>query len=177
MAALLFLGVAYFAVAQATVLRNNTQTAADAAALAAARANRDELAAAFLVALQGGDLVQLGHLLAEGGLDDGEPCAAADAYAGDNDAEVTSCDRVDGPTGYTVGVISKGTVGSSVVDGTETKKAKATATAVVEPRCALDDKDGTAIHFTCHGDVLSVDPTAGDFRLDLSTFYSVHLSK
>lgn len=181
MAALFFLAFAYFAVGQAAVVRNSAQTAADSAALAAARADRDAASADFLAALTSGDLVQLGKLLANLGAHDAEACAAASSYAGQNDAAVDApdgCGRASGvPLGYTVSVTTLGTVGTSVVDGTETKHAKATATAVVEPRCGLGDKDGNAIGFICNGDHVTVDPTAGGFVLDLSTFYTVHLSK
>lgn len=177
MSALFFLAFAYFAVGQAAVTRNSAQTAADAAALAAARQSRDEVRADFLHALVGGDLTALGHLLADGGADDASACAAAATYADDNHADVRSCDRVDGPPGYTVDVVTQGTVGSSVIDGTEDKHAEASATAVVEPRCALGDKSGHTIGFTCDGDTVTIDPTADGFTLDLSAFYSVHLSK
>lgn len=151
MAALFFLGFAFFAVGQAAVVRNSAQTAADSAALAAARADRDAAHDAFLAALTSGDLVQLGRLLQDLGWHDPEACAAASAYAGENNAAVDApdgCGRAAGvPLGYTVSVTTLGTVGTSVIDGTETKHAKATATAVVEPRCGLSDKDGNAIGF------------------------------
>ncbi|MFJ1583276.1 pilus assembly protein TadG-related protein [Streptomyces sp. NPDC088197] len=180
MAALFFLGFAFFAVGQAAVVRNSAQTAADSAALAAARADRDAAHDAFLSALRSGDLVQLGLLLQNLGQHDAEACAAASAYAGENNAAVDApdgCGRASGLQGYTVSVTTLGTVGTSVIDGTEAKHAKATATAVVEPRCGLGDKDGNAIGFICNGDHVTVDPTAGGFVLDLSTFYTVHLSK
>lgn len=178
-AALFFLAFAYFAVAQATVVRGSAQTAADAAALAAAREYRDEVHDAFLHALLGGDLTALGTLLTDLGTDDGQACTAAQTYAADNKADVVSggCVRVDGPPGYTVDVVSRDTVGSSVIDGTENKHARASATAVVQPRCTADRKDGHGVSFACNGGDLVVDPTARDFTLDLSDFYSVHLSK
>lgn len=228
MSALFFLAFAFFAVGQATVTRNGAQTAADAAALAAAREARDEVKDAFLSALTGGDLDALGRLLTVAGTDDGPPCAAAGTYAGDNDAELTGCDRVNGPPGYTVDVKTHATVGRSVIDGTEDRKAEASATAVVEPRCVLadngsggdsggatdgatdggsggSDAGGTAgatagadagstagstagtgtpsppapnpVDFTCDGSLLTIDPGADGFTLNLSDFYSVHLSK
>jgi len=177
MTALFFLAFAYFAVGQAAVKRNSAQTAADAAALAAARENRDEVKDAFLTALTGGDLDVLGHLLGDGGTDDAAACAAADAYAADNDATVDACQGSHAPPGYTVAVTTRGTVGHSVIDGTEDKHAHATATAVVEPRCTLGGKDGHTIDFSCDGGPLTIDPTADGFTLDLSDFYTVHLSK
>ncbi|MFI1097169.1 pilus assembly protein TadG-related protein [Streptomyces sp. NPDC020917] len=177
MAALFFLAFAYFAVGQASVTRNGAQTAADAAALAAAREYRDEVGADFLKALTAGDLTALGNLLTGLGPDDGAACSAAGSFAGDNDADVRSCQRVSGPPGYTVGVRTRGTVGSSVIHGTQDLHATASATAVVEPRCRAGDKDGHAVRFTCDGGDLTVDPTAAGFLLDLADFYSVHLSK
>jgi cysteine sulfinate desulfinase/cysteine desulfurase-like protein len=180
MAALFFLAFAYFAVGQATVVRNGTQTAADAAALAAAREYRDEVHDAFLHALLGGDLTALGTLLTGLGTDDGQACAAAQTYAAENKADVVSgsCTQVAGPPGYTVEVVSRDTVGSSVIDGTENMHARASATAVVEPRCAADRKEsGHRVSFACPGGDLVVDPTASDFTLDLADFYFVHLSK
>ncbi|HEY5833567.1 pilus assembly protein TadG-related protein [Streptomyces sp.] len=177
MSALFFLAFAYFAVGQAAVTRNSAQTAADAAALAAARELRDEVKVDFLRALTGDDLDALARLLANAGTDDGSACAAAGTYADDNQAELRGCDPVSGPPGYTVTVRTLGTVGSSVIDGTEDKHAEATATAVVEPRCTFGDKDGHTIRFACRDGDLTIDPTADGFTLDLSAFYSVHLSK
>lgn len=226
MAALFFLAFAFFAVGQAAVVRNTAQTAADAAALAAVRADRDALRDDFLAALTSGDLGRLADLLGDGGTHQREACAAAAEYAADNDAQVdpSGCTQVSGPPGYTVTVTSLGTVGTSVVDGTETKKAHATATAVIEPRCTLHDDggadagggsgdgganggsatggsatggsadgganggddggsgggdsgDASPVTFACHDGDVTIDPTAADFVLDLSTFYTVHLSK
>jgi hypothetical protein len=211
MAALFFLAFAFFAVGQAGVVRNTAQTAADAAALAAVRADRDAVRDDFLAALTSGDLVELGHLLDDLGTHDREACTAAAEYAAENDAGVDAggCNEVSGPPGYTVSVTSLGTVGTSVVDGTENTHAHATATAVIEPRCTLSDHggadaggnggadgggngggnggadggaiggagDAAPITFACHDGDVTIDPTASDFVLDLSTFYTVHLSK
>jgi Flp pilus assembly protein TadG len=179
MSALFFLAFAYFAVGQAAVTRNGAQTAADAAALAAAREFRDGQKTAFLEDLANGDLAGLGGLLTNPDpLATGSPCEAAGAYAADNDAEVTDCHQVAGPIGYTVEVNSKSAVGSSVIDGTEDIHAVATATAVVEPRCTLGDKEpGSLVRITCPDGDLTIDPKADDLTLDLSALYSVHLSK
>jgi hypothetical protein len=159
------------------VTRNSAQTAADSAALAAARENRDDVQAAFLAALQGDDVAALARLLESASLDDAKACGAASDYANANDATVATCDSLADKPGYTVTVITKSTVGSSVIDGTEDTHAKATATAVVEPRCSFGSKDGNILRFTCDGGALAIDPKAGDFTLDLSDFYSVHLAK
>lgn len=177
MAALLFLAFAYFAVGQATVARNGAQTAADAAALGAARAARDSVHDAFLDALKAGDIPALTALLNGQGMDAVDGCMAATTYANDNKADRPSCGRVSDPLGYTVGVRTQGTVGKSVVKGTETKHATATATAVVQARCTADAADGTKVTFICDGETVTVDPTADGFQLNLAEFFSVHLSK
>jgi hypothetical protein len=180
MAALFFLAFAYFAVGQAAVTHNGAQTAADSAALAGARAERDSLKEDFLNALTGGDLDAIGHLLdgdpSGGGCDAAARTAAAE-YAHDNRATLESCQGVSDPPGVTVTVATDGTVGPSVIHGTQHKHAHATATAVVQPRCTAGAKDGHAIDFSCDGGALTVDPSADGFTLDLSDFYSVHLSK
>lgn len=179
MGALFFLAFAFFAVGQATNTRSKAQTAADAAALAAARQNRDEVKSAFLQALDSGDSGLLGQLLNDAGTDDGAACQAARLYADDNRARVQDCERSGSGVGYTVSVTTEDSVGSSVIDGTESKHAKATATAVVEPRCSLGNhaKDGHTLRFTCDGGPMIIDPSAQGFTLDLSVFYSVRLSK
>jgi hypothetical protein len=176
-AALFFLAFAFFAVGQAASLRNSAQTAADAAALAAARHERDNLADPFLAALTGGDLDALKKLLDGLGIDGEGACDAASAYAADNDAAVTDCEAVSGPPGYKVRIVTGKTVGNSAVQGTEDLPAKATATAVIEPRCAMGDKEGSGLTFSCDGDEVTVDPTQGGFRLDLAEFFTVHLSE
>ncbi|CAG6394140.1 pilus assembly protein TadG-related protein [Streptomyces cocklensis] len=179
MAALFFLAFAFFAVGQASVARNGAQTAADAAALAAARADRDAVGEDFLAALTSGDLGRLSHLLTDLGQHDESACGAAADYAGRNGAEILAggCVPAEGLPGYTVTVRSIDSVGKSVVDGTEEIHAKATATAVVSPRCVLGSKRGSLLGFTCDNQDVTVDPTSDTFRLDLSTFYTVHLSR
>ena len=177
MAALLFLAFAYFAVGQASVARNGAQTAADAAALAAAREARDGIRDEFLAALEAGDLDALKDLLDGDGIDGAGACAAAGDYADDNHAEVTSCPGVNTPLNYAVGVRALDSVGKSVVKGTEAVFATAKATAVVDPLCVVDHKDGDAIVFTCEDGEQTVDPTAAGFELQLSEFFSVHLSE
>lgn len=175
-AALFFLAFAYFAVGQASSVRNTAQTAADASALAAAQEVRDSVRERFLEALEQGDLDQLGDLLALNGMTTGNACGAAADYASQNDAVVDECD-VSGPYGSSVALHTSGTVGKSVVSGTDSMHARAKATAVVESRCGVDDKDGDEITFICDGDRLAVDPTSDDFQLNLAEFYSVHLSE
>ncbi|MFJ4844208.1 pilus assembly protein TadG-related protein [Streptomyces sp. NPDC088733] len=175
--ALFFLAFAFFAVGQASSVRNSAQTAADAAALAAARETRDGVRDDFLDALKAGDLDRLTDLLAGNPMDGAGACGAADDFAARNDAAIDTCELVSGPRGARVSLHTQGTVGKSVVDGTESMHARATATAVVEAVCTVDDKDGDSVKFTCDKGDLSVDPTADDFDLNLAEFYSVHLSE
>jgi len=175
--ALFFLAFAFFAVGQASVRRNSAQTAADAAALAAARQARDDVKDAFLAALTAGDLARLTGFLNGTGIAGPADCSAADTYAANNDADVTTCEHVYGPPGYAVAVRTRSTVGTSVVSGTENIKATSRATAVVEPRCTADSTQGTAVLFTCAGRQVTVDPTVNGFQLNLAEFFIVHLSK
>ncbi|MFD3519656.1 pilus assembly protein TadG-related protein [Streptomyces sp. NPDC058653] len=143
-AALLFLALAFFAVGQAGATRNDAQSAADAAALAAAQESRDQFR-----------LDLLGNLLQPGYLDDifnGNPlgtfngCAVGQRFAEENDAELdhgvpgqAACDWTsDGRWGFTVHVITQDTMGESVLGSGADKKAKAHATAIVEPRCSFE---------------------------------------
>ncbi len=137
--ALLLLAFAYFAVGQAAATRNGAQTAADAAALAAAQDTRAQLRDALLAAFRSGRLDDLGALLG-GQLPDlrDDPCQQADTFAADNKAHTTDCHPVrtdDGLSGYTASVETNYTVGTSVVPGTESRTAHASATAAIEPLC------------------------------------------
>ncbi|MFF3767771.1 pilus assembly protein TadG-related protein [Streptomyces sp. NPDC001922] len=135
-AGLLFLAFAYFAVAQAVDRRSGGQTAADAAALAAAQDARDQLRTALLDPLL--DPGALKDLLNGQGVEFATACAEAQSFAARNGADVVvgeGCRRVD--DGFTVTVETRGTVGDSIVPGTEDRHARATATAVVEPLCRV----------------------------------------
>lgn len=176
--ALFFLAFAYFAVGQAAVARNTTQTAADAAALAAAREGRDALHDLVLTALGSDDPLALKALLAGSPKDVAAACGMAADFASDNDATVDDCALSRGAEfGFTVKVTSRSPVGRSVVKGSEDVYPEAEATAVVEPRCTLDGLDGTAVRLACDQGGLTIDPTANGFVLDLSALYTVHLSK
>ncbi|NEC53137.1 hypothetical protein G3I18_31980 [Actinospica acidiphila] len=132
---LLFLALAYLAVGQAAANRNGAQTAADAAALAAAQERRDQLAGAWVKNLLDPEKWQdIFDGMAEGLT---PSCWRAEQLAAANDATVLNCDA-DGLLGYTVEVQTNKTVGDSIVPGTETKKSRATASAVIEPRCGFE---------------------------------------
>ena len=133
-AGLLFLAFAYLAVGQAAANRNGAQTAADAAALAAAQEARDQLAGMWLEDVLHPTKWQ--DIFAGIGVQlDG--CWRADELAAQNDAVVDGCDPAE-PLGYTVTVQSTKPVGDSIVPGTEDIKSRASATAVIEPRCTFD---------------------------------------
>lgn len=132
----------------------------------------------MLAALTSGDEQAVKAVLERSGTDVYDACGQAYAYASDNGAKVVDCGVAGGSApGFTVKVTSLSSVGKSVVKGSETVYSTALATAVIEPRCAVDGIEGALVKLTCDHDDLTVDPTAGGFALDLSTFYRIHLSK
>lgn len=135
-ASLLFLAFVYFAVGQASMKKNEAQTAADAAALAAAQDARDRLRWPALF-----DLVAWKDLIEGRGFGYGS-CAEASTFAGRNGASVDGCESGwSGGRTYTVKVRTNKTVGDSVIESTESTKATATATAVIEPRCRIEEDE------------------------------------
>jgi hypothetical protein len=173
-AGLLFLAFAFFAVAQAGTVRNGGQSAADAAALAAAQDDRDELFEDVLDALVEGDSLQ--DLLDGIGSLTGDGCGEADYFAGRNRSDVLSCDATtrDAHRGYTVEVETRFDTGDTIVPGADNKKAQATATAVIKPRCELAD-DAELIEITCDGEEVTIDPDDIDLDLRPSDLFSVVL--
>ncbi|MFJ7409822.1 pilus assembly protein TadG-related protein [Streptomyces sp. NPDC098077] len=159
-AGLLFLAFAFFAVGKASALRNDSQAAADAAALAAAQKARADFGLGFLGSLPPNALD------AFLGADFAPPCAEAQRLANANEADTTSCTP---SSGYlrdliTVEVEGRDPVDSPVLPGSEDKVATAKATALIEFRCpnptAVDaDSNGSpeAFIFTClSGDVITI---------------------
>lgn len=170
MASLLFLALAFFAVGQAGATRNGAQSAADAAALAAARESRDnvDLTIGNLADLLDGALIPTLY-----------GCGASHYYAGQNDAEVDSCTPLfDGRWGFTVQVTSLNPVGDTVLPGTEDRYAKSTATAVVVPVCSFepadDDDSPSPGALECEGDLLDLDPAK---LPDMSDLFEVRLAE
>ncbi|MGI5480964.1 pilus assembly protein TadG-related protein [Streptomyces lavendofoliae] len=169
-ASLLFLALAFFAVGQAGATRNGAQSAADAAALAAAREQRDtfDLTIDDLGDLLDGDLVPT--------LDG---CGAGHYYAGQNEADVVGCAPLsDGRWGSTVSVTSQKPVGDTILPGTDGLTAEATATAVVVPRCSFDPAEDTDSpspgSLDCEGDVTDLDPA---LLPDMSDLFDVRLAE
>ncbi|MEU2546279.1 pilus assembly protein TadG-related protein [Streptomyces roseolus] len=138
-AGLLFLAFVYFAVGQAAVLRNGTQTAADAAALAAAHNAREQLREGWLEVID--DPAQWQQFVVGDAYDTEVACQGAQEFAARNDAEVETCSPIR--FGFAVTVHSAGFVGDSPVPNTETQRAEATASAVIEPLCRFNAPDPT----------------------------------
>ncbi|MCD2464700.1 pilus assembly protein TadG-related protein [Streptomyces sp. MBT42] len=131
-AALLFLAFAYFVVGQAGALRNNAQTAADAAALAAAEDARTQLREGWLgVVLDPG---QWDRFVEGTEYESYSACQQAAVFAAKNDGTLAEgdCARLAGQQGFSVTVRTQGSVG---LPGTEARNAVASATALIEPRC------------------------------------------
>ncbi|MGA5806721.1 pilus assembly protein TadG-related protein [Streptomyces cellulosae] len=180
---LLFLAFAYLAVGQAAANRNGAQTAADAAALAAAQERRDQLSGAWSKNLLDPEKWQdIFDGMAEGLT---PSCWRADQLAAANDATVLSC-NADGLLGYTVEVQTNKTVGDSIVPGTETKKSRARASAVIEPRCGFElppegdeaDEEEKLPTLNCKGGVdWELDPEAPEDLLPKpEDLFDVHLA-
>ncbi|MFJ4919715.1 pilus assembly protein TadG-related protein [Streptomyces sp. NPDC088725] len=195
-AALLFLALAFFAVGQAGATRNGAQSAADAAALAAARDSRD---------MFGDGLLE--HLLDPAFLDDvfnGDPigangCAAAGYFAQLNKANVDRCDwAAGGRWGFTVHVVTQQPMGDTILPGVGSQPGRAQATAVVEPRCGfkpaedgeakppagdgapVGQADGDVVspgELQCDGKKWKIDPEELDLLPDMADLFSVRLAE
>ncbi|MGA5191951.1 pilus assembly protein TadG-related protein [Streptomyces exfoliatus] len=188
MAGLLFLAFAYFAVGQAAVTRNSAQTAADAAALAAAQDAREQLREGWLGVILDPDLWD-GFLEGEEYVHT-DACGSAADFASRNAAALTGCDPLSlADNGFRVTVLTT---------GGETGSARASAEAVIEPRCTFDERDqpptseppptppptdepeeeepGPILGLECHGERWEIDPE--DPRLPSATdLFTVRLSE
>ena len=149
--ALLFLAFAFFAVAQAGTVRNGGQSAADAAALAAAQDDRDELFEDFLDAiLEGKSLEEILDGLASL---PGDGCGEAEHFADRNRSDVLSCDEAtdDGHRGYTVKVRTRFDTGDTIVPGADNKKAEADA--VKEAKEPKEPKEPKKTDVSAQGEI------------------------
>ncbi|WP_434600520.1 pilus assembly protein TadG-related protein [Streptomyces sp. A5-4] len=181
-AGLLFLAFAYFAFAQAAAARNSGQSAADAAALAAAQDGREVLTEGFFESLE---VPEEWPAWLAGERDPGAGYgAAASQLAGANDADVASQGMTPSDGGYefSVAVVTRGTVGDSVIPGTESTHAKADATAAIESLCVVapEGEEADLIEIDCRGSGRwQIDPdTPVDEQDDLpepKDLFSVHL--
>ncbi|AKG45017.1 hypothetical protein ACWD33_01640 [Streptomyces xiamenensis] len=146
-----------FVFAQAAVTRSGGQSAADAAALAAARESRDHLYELFRDAILEDE--DLGDVLAGVDFRTGAACTeAAPRLAARNNAVVTACEPDVSRFGYTVEVETLDTVGDSFIPGTENQTARATATAVVAARCEPTSQEEEEIGLSCDERDWSFDP-------------------
>ncbi|MFE4666118.1 pilus assembly protein TadG-related protein [Streptomyces sp. NPDC056716] len=158
-AGLLFLAFAYLAVGQAAANRNEAQTAADAAALAAAQETRDDLAGAWLEEVL--DPAQWQAIFDGLAPDVASACWRADELAAMNDAEADCAP--DGPLAYEVTATTLDTVGDSIVPGTDSMTSQERARAVIEPRCTFelpgeDAGDDVLPGLSCDGEDWELDP-------------------
>ncbi|MFK4071257.1 pilus assembly protein TadG-related protein [Streptomyces sp. NPDC029674] len=180
-AILLFVALAFFAFAQAASARNGAQSAADASALAAAQDARDELMDGLGLSIGEGD-TWLDWLAGDQYIGAGAQ-GAAEALAADNDATVTvSPAEVNGYPGFRAEIETIYTVGDSIIPGTESKRAKADATAIIKPRCGVTPSSDPekSVEFKCAGgEFFEIDPD--DFELDDlpdgSVLFSVQLAE
>ncbi|MDI3408084.1 pilus assembly protein TadG-related protein [Streptomyces cavernicola] len=176
---LLFVAFVFFVFAKGTVARNGAQSAADAAALAAAQEVRDELTDGFLDGVESGGWEN--WLGGDEFLGDGR--AAATDLAAANESTLTGLDvgSLNGKPSFEARVETDYTVGESLIPGTENTRAKAGATAVIEPRCTIDlDVDPSKeVKFTCDGSGdWEIDPKdPGDVELpEAKDLFAVHLA-
>lgn len=109
--------------------------------------------------------------------------AAAAQLAAANDSTVLSIAPtvVNGYPGYQVAIETRYTVGKSIIPGTETRRARAEAIAVIEPRCTFptDADPKRLVHLDCDGQSVDIDPAhfRSDDLPDASVLFSVHLAK
>ncbi|WP_234363216.1 pilus assembly protein TadG-related protein [Streptomyces formicae] len=177
---MLFVAFAFFAFAQAASARNGAQTAADAAALAAAQDARDELVDGLVLSIGEGD-DWLDWLAGDKFTGEGAQ-QAADALAAENDSTaVVEPTEVNGYPGFRAEIETNYTVGDSIIPGTESKHAKADATAIIKPRCDFDPSADPekVVELDCDGEgPIEIDPDdfePGDLP-DPSVLFSVHLA-
>ncbi len=171
---LLFLAFAYFAVGQAAANRNDAQTAADAAALAAAQDRREKLADALMRSVN--DPTAWAEIFAGYVPGIGPSCWRSYQLAAQNDA--TAFCAPNGPLSFRVDVITNKTVGESIVPGTETKRSRAEAIAVIEPRCEIKLPTENVLGLlTCEGKEWELDPEAPEELLPQpEDLFDVHLA-
>ncbi|MFJ4468920.1 pilus assembly protein TadG-related protein [Streptomyces sp. NPDC089424] len=177
-AGLLFLAFAYLAVGQAAATRNEAQTAADAAALAAAQDLRDQITGEWVENLLDPDSW---HGIFEGDVELFEdPCDRAGQLAAQNEAHVDAC-QGQGLLGYRVDVTTDEPVGDTIVPGTEGRYATAFAVAVVELRCTFDPPgedagEDTLPSLNCEGVKWDLDPETPATLPGPEDLFDVHLA-
>lgn len=170
---LLLVALIFFVFAQAAFTRSGGQSAADAAALAAAKEARDRLHDRFLEAI-GGD-GDLGDILDGADYHTAAACTAAGELAGRNDARVTSCGPNESRTGYRVTVETLDTVGESVIPGTENAVATASAQAVIRGLCRVGSEDDDRIELDCDDRDWDFDPGDEDRHPEARDLFTIRL--
>ncbi|MBN0045299.1 hypothetical protein JS756_14510 [Streptomyces actuosus] len=173
---LLLLALAYFAVGQAAAIRNGAQTAADAAALAAALDTRDQLADQWKLDVR--DPTKWQDIF-HGEAAVAPSCWRAHQLADQNGAHAFCAPK--GPLGYEVQVETNKSVGDSVVPGTESLHATATAKAVIRPLCTFDvpgeGADGKALpQLVCRDRDWDLDPDDLTDLPEPQDLFDVHLA-
>ena len=189
-----------FAFGKADAARNDNQSAADSAALAAAQESRDQLKSLFLANILDGDWLR--DILNGDRIGTYNGCRAAKRFAALNDAGEVQCAMLsDGRWGFTVRVTSDKSMGKSVIPGTEGQHAKSSATAVVEPRCRFqpasspsptntlpanngggsggkpDEKPSSPGTIACDEGNWHIDPDHLDLLPDMADLFSVRLAE
>jgi hypothetical protein len=170
---LLLVAFAFFVVAEAAVLRNGGQSAADAAALAATHAARDELYDDFLEAIE--EERELDDILAGEDFPSDGCDEAAPRLAELNAADLGPCGIAQGRTGYTVEVTTTETLGNSVVPIAEGQAARARATAVLEGLCEVTAQEADLIELSCEDEDWSFGPDDEDERPEARDLFRVFL--
>ncbi|MEV5600992.1 pilus assembly protein TadG-related protein [Streptomyces sp. NPDC052299] len=157
---LLFLALIFFAFGEADIQRNGAQSAADAAALAAAKESRSLLEPDLKAHLADPDyLASMFSPSFLGGSDNA--CWRAASFAVLNKAGIVRCQPLaDGRWGYEVRLQSTKALSTDIVPGTGGKKAEAVAVAVVEPRCTFTPESDNAPEPTSSPDTDDPDPEA-----------------
>lgn len=136
-AGLLFLALIFFAFGEADVQRNGAQSAADAAALAAAKESRSALEPYLKAHLEDPEYIESVFGASFLGVP-GDTCGKASTFAALNKATGVRCRPLsDGRWGYEVSLRSAKGMSTDIVPGTEGKKASAEAVAVIEPLCTF----------------------------------------
>lgn len=136
-----------------------------------------------LVGAIGGDLDWLDWLDGDVAVGEGAT-AAAQKLAADNESTVQGAAVpvvLNGYPGFRVSIQTDYTVGDSIIPGTEGMRAKADATAVIQPRCEVDPEADPLqpIELDCDGQIVIVDPEdfdPDDFP-DASVLFSVRLAE
>ncbi|TRV79434.1 hypothetical protein FKN01_09750 [Streptomyces sp. 130] len=193
-AGLLFAALVFFAFGEADIRRNGAQSAADAAALAAAKESRSLMETDLKAHLADPEYFESVFSTSFlGGV--GNACSKASDFAARNKAGGVRCRPLaDGRWGYEVRLKSAKGMSTDIVPGTEGRRAEAMAVAVIEPRCVFVPKETPAPdsdpdadanppsvsigRLRCDGDLdWSVDPEDPTLVPDMADLFTVRLAE